>query len=734
MALNLGGLKTNFVISALILGCAVALRVADPSPVARLRMSVFDSYLRAAPRVADPAFPVRVVAIDEASLARVGQWPWPRTKLAELVTRLREAGARAIALDFVLAETDRLSPDQLLRSLTDAPGMKELVAEIGKLPSNDEVLGKAISLAPAVLAIVGDKQGSTRLPARHASLSFAGEDPLTFAHSFPGGVASLPVLVAAAKGLGAANWLPSDDQLVRSVPLLVAIAGKLYPSLSIETFRIGQKESTILVKASGASGLSAFGQKTGIEFVRAGSTILPTDASGELWLKFAAADPRRTISASRILDGSFDAADIRDRYVLIGATAAGLLDLRATPLDPSVPGVEIHAQALEQIISGDHLVRPAFATGAEIAFLVALGAFVAWLVGRTGALVAAGIGGAAIAAVICFSWLAYSRAGLLFDPVYPAISVALLYLGSSLTSYVRSEAERARIRSAFSHYVAPPLVEELVKNHDRLKLGGEDREVTLLFADVRGFSRLSEPMRADEIVRFVNRLFTPLTETIMAHRGTIDKFMGDAVMAFWNAPLLDADHAKNACRAALAMLNDIISLNAELEREASARDTQHKPVRLGIGLNTGHCVVGNVGSPQRFDYSVLGDVVNVAARFEEATKSFGADIIIGEATAAGAKDFALLELGIATPRGKDRPERIFALIGDEAVATSDQFRRLRSAHERLRVASSGSTSEQIQALLAECLALSPPQIARYYQHHIEAPASDDLHTEEGAQT
>ncbi len=720
--LRLRKLPLNILISTLVLVACVALRVADPEPVAKLRLSVFDTYLRAAPRPVDTAFPVRIVAIDEASLARVGQWPWPRTKLAELVSHLNAAGAKSITFDLVLAEPDRLSPNELLRSLSGQSVPGALVDEIGKLPSNDERLARAIAAAPTVLGVVGDTNGAHKVERSRAGISFAGEDPAEFVHSYAGGIESLPSLTDAASGIGAVNWLPSQDQVVRRIPLVVAIAGKLYPSLPLEALRVGTKQSTIFIKSSGGSGIYAFGEKTGIESVRVGQFVLPSDQHGELWLKFAASDPRRMISASRILEGTFDPGEIKSRHVLIGATAAGLLDLRATPLDSSVAGVEVHAQALEQMLSGDHLIRPAYATGGEIAFLVGIGGLVAWLIGRSGALIAAIIGGLAVAAIVLLSWLAYSHSGLLFDPVYPALSVALLYLGSSLTNYMQSEAERARIRSAFSHYVAPSLVAELAKNYDKLKLGGETREVTLLFADVRGFSKISEGLQAEELIRFVNRLFTPLTDTILSHRGTIDKFMGDAVMAFWNAPLADSEHSKNACRAALAMLGELSLLNAKLAEEAHIRDEAFAPVRMGIGLNTGQCVVGNVGSPQRFDYSVLGDVVNVAARFEEATKSFGADIIVGERTAAEAPDFALLELGTVTPRGKDRPELIFALLGDEDVAVSESFLELRQAHLRLLEASRAEDISALEAALAECRKLSLPNFAAYYQSYVTRPS------------
>jgi len=697
---------------ALIAAC-VALRIADPQPVSRLRLSVFDSFLRAAPRAVDPSFPVRVVAIDEASLARSGQWPWPRAILADLTSRLQQAGAKSITFDLVLAEPDRLSPDALLRSLDGQSVSNAIISEISRLPSNDERFAKAIASAPVVLGVAGEAHSDRKIVPYRGGISFSGDDPKLFVHAYPGGVQSLPILTGAARGIGAVNWVPSDDQIVRRIPLLVAIGDKLYPSLALEALRVGTQQSTIFVKSSGGSGINAFGRNTGIEYVRVGQIILPSTDRGELWLKFSPADPRRTISASSILAGTFNPEDIKSRHVFIGATATGLLDLRATPLAASIPGVEIEAQALEQMLSGEHLIRPAYAAGLEIAFIVLFGALIAWMIARSGALLAAIVGGAAIAGIIALSWFAYSRAGLLFDPVYPGLSIALLYLGSSLTSYVQSEIDRAEIRSAFGHYVSPSVVSEIAKNPDKLKLGGDERAVTLLFADVRGFSKLSEGLQPEELVRFVNRLFTPLSDTILNNRGTIDKFMGDAVMAFWNAPLRDSEHARNACRAALSMLDDVARFNVKLSEESELRGEHFVPVRLGIGLNTGECVVGNVGSPQRFDYSVLGDAVNVAARFEEATKTFGADIVVGERTAAEAPNFAMLELGTVMPRGKDRPERILALLGDEAFAASTQFQNLKGAHLRLLAAAQGS-SERLEAL-AECRATCPPTIAAYYE-------------------
>lgn len=701
-------------LAATIIVGSVLVRIADPEPIARLRYSVFDTYMRLAPRDSNAQSSVRVVAIDEASLAREGQWPWPRARLADLVMRLKSAGARVIAFDVLFAEPDRLSPETMAKSLASRPEMKPLIDAVATLPTNDAYFAQALRAAPVVLGIAGDDTKPRALAPSHIRLSFAGDDPSHFLPRFSGGIDNLPELRAAASGKGGVNWLPFEDQIIRRVPTLLSIGGQVYPSLAIEALRVAAGEETIFVKSSGGSGIEAFGAHTGIESIRVGKTTISTDARGEFWIKFAPLNSKQTLSAASILDGSFDPADIKDRLVLVGATAVGLLDLRSTPLTRSVPGVEIHAQALEQMLSGVTLERPAYATGLELAFLVAAGLIVAWLIATLGPLAAAISGTSGIAAVVALSWFAYRYGGLLFDPIFPSLSVALLYAGMSLPKYISSELDRSRIRAAFSYYVAPSLVAELVKAPEKLRLGGEKREITLIFADVRGFSKLSEQMDAEALIRFVNKLFTPLCDCILAHQGTIDKFMGDAVMAFWNAPVADAAHARNACRAAFAMLDAIARLNDGLDAEMKEMGPNRAQLRIGIGINTGACVVGNIGSPERFDYSILGDVVNSASRFEEATKAFSVNIIVGERTAAAIPDFAILELGSVSLRGKDRPERVFALVGDERAASSPSFVQLATAHRTLLDAiKSGNPDQSLEALKACRLASSEDQKPLY---------------------
>jgi len=697
-----------------LLLAAVALRIADPALVARMRLAVFDTYLNLAPRTPDSTYPVRIVDIDNASLARLGQWPWPRTQIASLVDRLKAAGARTVTLDLILAEPDRLSPAEFGKLFAREPALAPLVAGAADMPTNDARLAEAIASVPSVLGLAGETLSMQAPPEPRASFAIAGDDPLQFVPHFSGSVQSLPVLTEAAKGLGIVNWLPERDQVVRRVPLLISIGRVLYPSLPLETLRLALGESTLFVRSSGGSGTTAFGQRTGIEHVRVGSTVLPTDSDGQLWLRFTRHDPQRYISAHRVLDGSIDANEISGRNILVGTSAVGLLDLRATPLDPAVPGVEVHAQALEQMLSGQHLTRPAFATGLELAFLLLAGVALARLTGRMGAAGAAAVGIAAIALVFAASWLAYTERGFLLDPVYPSLAVLLVYLATSLTGYIATERERARVRSAFGHYIAAPLVEELARNHDSLKLGGEMREVTLLFADIRGFTTLAEGLSAEELIAFLNRLFTPLSEIILEERGTIDKFIGDAVMAFWNAPLTDPAHAANACRAALRMQEQLAQMNRLWAAEAAAAGQQARHVSLGIGLNTGDCCVGNVGSPQRFDYSILGDVVNIAARLEGETKNYGVPIITGERTRLSAESFAFLELGTVKVRGKERAERIYALIGDEATACSEAFIALAASHAKLLAALTAEDRSTAAAALSDCRQFGGARLAALY--------------------
>jgi adenylate cyclase len=701
----------------LILGTVIlaslALRVWDPSPVARLRSLVFDAYQRVSPRAFDPALPVRVVDIDEESLKQVGQWPWPRTVLADLVTKLGQNGAAAIGFDMVFPEPDRMSPANTLRFWPNAEALAGLRQEIEKLPSNDQVFAEAIGTAPVVLGFIAAPQG-TSIPETKAGFAHGGDDPKLFAPYYPGAAASLKELQDKALGAGSLNWIPDHDQIIRRMPMVIRVGDTLYPAFAADMLRLAQGASTYMVKSSGASGEKAFGEKTGIVKIRVGDFEVPTEADGQMWIRFTPEAKDRYLPAWKVLNGEIGKDDIEGRILLIGTSAAGLLDLRATPLEASVPGVSLHAQAIEQILQGAFLLRPDFATAAELLYILVIGLLIAFLIYRLGALGSAVVGGAAVAAVIGISWYAFDAFGWLVDPIYPAVALTAIYLVGTLVVFLRTERERNRVRHAFSHYMAPALVERLADDPSRLKLGGETRDMTLLFSDVRGFTGISEGLDAEELTRFLNSLFTPLSNIILEEQGTIDKYMGDAVMAFWNAPLDDNAHPSHACSAALRMMGEMETLNERWREEAEAKGRPFKPVRLGIGLNTGICCVGNLGSETRFDYSVIGDNVNVASRLEGQSKTYDVGTVVGESTTARAPDFAFLELDLLKVKGKTEATRAFALLGDNALKQSPNFITLAERHGEFLARYRAKDWDAAEALSRECEKLNSSRLDRLY--------------------
>jgi len=700
------------IVGAVIIG-ALALRILDPGPVARLRSLVFDTYQQIEPRKYDPGLPLRIVDIDEESLKKIGQWPWPRTMLAELVQKLSENGAAAIGFDMVFPESDRMSPANALRFWPKSDALTGLRSEVEKLPSNDQTLAEAIAQSQVVLGFIATPAG-TSIPEQKAGFAHGGDDPRLFAPSYPGAAASLTELQDKAKGAGSLNWIPEHDQIIRRVPMLVQIGDKLYPSFAADMLRLAQGASTYVVKSSGASSEKSFGAKTGIVKIRIGDFEVPTEANGEMWIRFTPHSKERFLPAWKVLNGDIGKDDIEGRLMVIGTSAAGLLDLRATPLEASVPGVELHAQAIEQMLQGAFLQRPDFATPAELLYILMLGILIAVLIYRLGALGSAILGAFAVAAVVAVSWYAFHAFGWLVDPIYPAIALTAIYLAGTLFVFLRTERERNRVRHAFGHYMAPALVERLAGDPSQLRLGGETRDMTLLFSDVRGFTTISEGLDAEELTRFLNTLFTPLSNIILEEQGTIDKFMGDAVMAFWNAPLDDAEHASHACRAALRMMGEMQKLNEHWQQEAAAKGRPFAPVKIGIGLNTGVCCVGNLGTETRFDYSVIGDNVNVASRLEGQSKTYEVVTIVGESTTARAPDFAFIELDLLKVKGKTDATRIFALLGDSALKETHGFKDLNERHNEFLKKYRARDWDAADLLRRECDRMNGSSLHRLY--------------------
>ena len=683
-----------------MLAAVVALRVFDPVPLQVLRYKIFDFYQRAEPRETS-RLPVVIIDIDEESLAEVGQWPWPRTVIADLIRKLLiDYQVSAAAFDIVFAEPDRTSPGLIAASVQ---GLDESLRNtLVGLPSNDEVFAKAIKETGRMVLgqsttsreIVGeDTQKSVK--ASIGIRAAKGVDPNDYVYSFTGLVRNLPELEAAAAGIGVFTYKPSVDGVVRQLPLVMRVGEQYYPALSIELLRVATGQKTIMVKADHA-GISGVVMK-GFE--------IPTNQNGEFFLRFAPHTRERYVSARDVLNGTLPTERLAGHMALIGTSAVGLLDIKATPVDNAMPGVELHAQLLENVLTKEFLTRPNWAIGAEVVAIVLISLLMIGLVPFLGAVYTLVLGVVSIAGLLGFSWYMFSQAGLLLDMVYVAIATFLVYAVLMYLNYMREERERRQVRSAFSQYMSPALVEQLAQDPSRLKLGGEMRDMTLLFCDIRGFTTISEQFDAEGLTRFINRFLTPMTQIILERRGTIDKYMGDCIMAFWNAPLDDLDHAKNGVRSALAMVDGVKALNTALKTEAEAESRKFVPVNIGIGVNSGIVCVGNMGSDLRFDYSVLGDDVNLASRLEGQSKTYGTDNVVGENTVAKLDGFACVKLDRIQVKGKTVPVDVYTVLGDEAYAARPEFRALAERHKETLAAYLAQDWPSTRREVGECRVL-----------------------------
>jgi adenylate cyclase len=665
-------------VALLLLGELLVLRIWDPVPIEALRHKSFDVYQLMHPR--DQREDVAaIVDIDEQSLRALGQWPWPRTIMADIVTKIVERGGTVIGFDVLFPEPDRSSPEvaaDTFRGLDDHTRER-----LRRLPGNDAIFADAIRSSKVVLGQSGYRVSGAapiKRPEIQTGVATVGPDPRPFLVDFPHLLRNLPLLDDAAQGHGIFSIIPEGDGTVRRVPVVAVADGTVVPSLSLEMLRVATGSGAILIRTDAS----------GVRSVGVDDLEIPTDGKGRIWIHFSSPDLSKYVSALDLLQGKVPADRLAGKMVLIGTSAAGLLDLKVTPVHPALPGVELHAQLLESALTGSTLSRPSYTAFVEILLATLLSLTLIVLAPRVNAGTLFVLGGTTAVLTLGVSWYCFSFLDLLIDYTFPLISSLLVYAVLVCTNYVTVSADRYRIRSAFSQYISPDLVEQLAQSPEKLTLGGEQRELTVLFSDVRGFTAISESYKDDPqgLTALINQLFTPLTRDIMERHGTIDKYMGDAIMAFWNAPLADPDHEVNACEAALAMLDSLELLNEQRQREAGDAHPV-RPLRIGIGLNTGICVVGNFGSDLHFNYSVLGDTVNLASRLEGLSKQYGVPIIVGEKTARAVRGrFAVLELDQLQVKGKREPERIFTVIGRAAMAADPDFAELSTRNDAMLTA------------------------------------------------
>jgi adenylate cyclase len=684
------------VVLAIALLSIISVPVLSPA-LERIGLLVFDSYQRAAPRVYEDA-PVRIVDIDDETIRRYGQWPWPRTDMARLTLALGEAGAAAIAFDIVFSEADRTSPAQIAKRFakSDPAAARTLAA----LPDNDAQLASIFGATPVVAGyFLTNDQRHSQAEAK-AGLAVIGSDPTSLAR-YRNAVLPLPQLSAAAAGLGFVSIKPDADSIIRRAPLIAVQRDMLLPSLALDAVRVANQAQSVKIKTSNGSG--EFGAGGDVVSLQINDMIVPTTAKGELWMHYTGPVPKRVVPAWKILSGTLSAAEreklFAGQIIFVGASAIGLRDLRATPLNANELGVMIHAQAAEQMILGKFLSRPDWALGLEISLLLVLGILMSLLLARLGALKGALLGGAAVGAIIAGSWYAFTEQRLLLDPTYPVIGITLAYLVQTVITYYREEKQRAYIHRAFDRYLSPELVKRIADDPGQLELGGEERDMTVMFCDIRSFSSISENLKPNEIIGFLIRFLTPMTDLLLARKATIDKYIGDAILAFWNAPLTDTDQYRNAARGALDMIARLRTLNYEMQ--AQTAEPWPGEVKIGIGLNAGPCCVGNMGSQQRLSYSLIGDTVNLASRIEGLTKYYGVQVAIGSALKAHLPDFATVVIDKVRVIGRSAPETIHVLLGDESLSDNEAFHDFSKAHDAMLTAYQNQNWEMAGHLLDE---------------------------------
>lgn len=658
---NVIGLALGLIVSVL----ALAIRNTDPPIIATLRGAGFDTLQSMWPRKPTPAQLVRVIDIDEASLKSIGQWPWPRGELATLVTNLTNLGASAIAFDIIFAEPDRMSQ--------------------GTQIDNDRLLAEAIAAGPVVNAFASTSGEQTSLPLSKASFAQTGAEALNAPPRLAKIITNIEMLDTNAKGLGSINInLAGDQGIARQVPLLWSDGEKFYPSLILESLRVAQGAESFVVNGSNSA-------ENTLESVRVGALEIPTSEAGLLQVNYRKDDPALYVSAEKFLrQNNLESLRplIEGHIVLIGTSAVGLLDTRTSSLGQSIPGVSVHAQALEQILSGAFLTRPDWVVGGEFAFALLLGALISVLANYlrpSGTILTTALAVSFLGAITA---IAYRSFGLLFDFTFPAAALMLTFIVTTAYKLLITDRQGRQLRRSFAHYVAPSILAEIERNPQNLKLGGEIRDVTVMFVDIKNFTPLSEKLPPQELVKLINGVLDASSQAILSEGGTIDKYIGDAVMAFWNAPVITPNHQYHALLAALKIQQQLDSLNEQPFIKSSLQAIESWPIAVRVGMATGPACIGNMGSEQRFNYTVLGDAVNTAARAESACKTLGHDCLLAGEIEGQSKQLAIISAGAVPMKGKARDTPVYAVLGDAEFARSAEFLSFKSNYSETQKAKS----------------------------------------------
>ena len=585
---------------------------------------------------------VVILDIDEKSLGNLGQWPWSRNKVAKILENLAQAQVGVIGFDIVFAEHDNSSPHKVL---------KQLDIKMDNIPNYDEVFATIVANTPTILGytfqLEDDEYIKTKAPSipaifieRNRQLA---EDFLITAK---GTILNIPILQDNAYSSGFFNNVPDASGIIRSVPMIIRYEEQVYPALSLEIVRAISGENKVYINYDEA----------GVKDISIGDFFIPTDRHGRLIVNFRGKEKTfKYISAVDVYNNKFDKKDIEGKIVLVGTSAAGLLDLRATPFESVFPGVEVHANVIDNILTGDILTKPSSADGINVIAIIVLSILTVLLIMYTPFWLNPFVAIIFISVELIVLYHILFTEHLVLNIFFPIMTTAFATVAATLLDYFYEVKQEEAIKKKFASKVSKEVMESLLKNIDEGGFDAMEKVITIMFSDVRGFTNISESMpNAKALIDLMNRYMTPMTNIIIEEKGTVDKYIGDAIMAYWNAPGNVDDHADRALTATVRQIEYLKPLNEEL----SALGLPY--IDIGIGLNTGVATVGEMGSEQRSDYTCIGNAINLGARLESLCKSYGCRIIISEYVKnALKKTYQMRNLDLVTVKGQTKPVEIF---------------------------------------------------------------------------
>ncbi|MCP3874537.1 MAG: adenylate/guanylate cyclase domain-containing protein [Desulfobacteraceae bacterium] len=652
----------KFHLTILAAGIAVTLLTSmvyifKPTYISLLEYKLYDFYFQKV-YTETKTDSVAIVDIDEYSLNKFGQWPWPRYRVALLLQKINVAGALAVGADILFAEPDGTSPVVLQKALKRDLNVDVQFEGLPKgLLDNDQILANVLQKGPFVL---GYSFAFTQSVVKKDILAPANLNAVEirepgaipgYHHLFEARdvIPPMPVFVRNAALTGFMNTMTDEDGVVRKTPLIISWEDKIYPQLSLATLLCALKDKipAPAIKVT----------KKGIESIKLGDAVIPLQSNGAILINYRG--PGNTfpyISAGKILEDKISPELLKGKIIFLGTSAAGLLDIRISPLDQIYPGVEVHATVVDNILSKDFIQRPDWVPGLELICILLWGCITTLLIGWTSSTLTLPITFMLAISALFGGFWTFDKLNIWVSPFFPMIVLILNFSILNLQKFWQSERQKKFFRSAFSKYVSKAVVDQLTDNPEKLSLEGEEKNISILFADIRGFTTLSEHLSPSQVTELLHDYFTPITQIIINNHGTHDKFIGDAVMCFWNAPVDVAHHEQLAVKSALEILDALHDLNTEFKNKFGIQ------LKIGIGLHSGVCRVGNMGSDDIFDYTIIGDNVNLASRLESLTKFYGLQLLVDETMLKDCPpDMLIQEIDLVRVKGKEKPARIYTI-------------------------------------------------------------------------